>query len=422
MAKSKKKNPKKQKRPVTDIQTEAPVSSINENLFCQEMNIMQRIANPHEHMDGGLNIYGTNSIPKLLMDTGYDKSKWPTPGISGIQFRRTDISNLKPEQLALAYGYYENLSKTLIRDYANVLFSNPEYGFLTFDELRKLPCCNIMKMYTSQQHPLFPKIPPIATEPSEDSELPLYTKYGWNIFIPMLNEFVIRVAAHRYLHVKVAEINKEQRYYIAQFTVYLGTHAEYIPQNRCIIKCTFDKHLIIDEDKSLAMECTCIQAIPYEQIMTMGLDSVNFSPKEKNFWYDLFGIGPFEEGVIVTAKRFDPEINDFEADERFLICQQKADLEKIQRLKYVKIVSISPHKDMVGQTESNLLVKMASDVMNILFFINQSILGKDEGKAAQKGLREIVKTHNGVFTAGACTFSSKAPMFIRIPTKEDDFA
>lgn len=404
MAKGKKRKPQKP-RPAPRRDDEPKVfQEVNPDAYNYEMALLRRIAESHRHANDGNRALGMNDIAHLFVDQAYDLSKWPAVNRNGNPLLQ-----------------YREMAEKMVKRYMDSLVSDPDNPFMPLTDLRKLPMVNLMKAYEEPQDPMFPQ--PLKTI-TDDGLRRKYFKYGWTMLLPMLNEFVVRASSQRYVHVKTLAIDPDGRSFTVQLVTYLGTSFEYSVLSRLVLEVRRDpeapdgKNVLDDLVGESPIEVMCTMSVPYETIMDMQVKKVGFTKEEANFWYDLFGIGPSDEGCIVEVALADPETGGFEDETQRIFVHRASDLDVIRRCRYVQIRNITPHERSNFELESKMIGPEVWNLLSICFITNMMVLGDDGGKTVQKALYDIARSHGGKYETELCVFTSKKPLMVRVPKEE----
>lgn len=368
---------------------------INGDVYNREVELLTAITDSHRYAEPGDPV-GANSISKLMLSGFCDVSKWPAQ------------DNLVSDPVE----YYESLREKLISRYVESLVSGSDGPFIPMSELRKLPMVSLLKAYGSPQPPLFPGNLEILMDTRLRKK---FSRYGWTIFVPFLSEFVLRMAAQRYVHVKVQAIDPVGKTFTAQLVTYLGTRYHYVVQSRTVLEFGLESESGGPTNlQDSTVTSRCVAADTYEKIMADNVEKAGFTEPEKAFWYDMFGLGPFEETMIAFVSQMDPDDGTF-GEPKPVVVHRSSHVDAIRRCKYFRIAEIVPHDRAADHFETNLVRPDTWAMLSAFFAINSDLLGNDGGAAGAKALREITKSHGGKYETKHCVFTSDRPLFARLP-------
>lgn len=243
-----------------------------QSLTPKKMSKIIRILMPHAY-EASDNIYGYNKISSMVIDSGYDTNLWPgyvKPALVG--------GNFDP-----VTAFYMPLLDKMIKQYFGYAFK--EHGYLSYDDIKALPVFDISRL-CQDGHSL-----PTLQIQTTDDDRNIAARHGSGIFLPCVEEYLIRFDRAHMLYVKLLE--NEDGITTVQFDDYIVKNRNVSCVQRFIISSKYDP-----ENESIdwsAKECTV-----YEEFLQRDIDKMGWTTEEKQFWCDCFGICKTNSPIILS--------------------------------------------------------------------------------------------------------------------------
>lgn len=234
-------------------------------------NRMTRILLPHRY-ELSNDIFGCNDLGKMAMDPAYDKSAWPP-------YKPSPLVLNDPDPIKT---FYEPLLHKMRDIYFDHAFK--KHGYKSYDEIKQLPQFDISSLTKDAYSLINVKFK------TDESCRNIAEQYGSEIFSPCIPECVIKLNKCHLLYVKLIE-NQDDISTI-QFDDYIADHRKISCISRGIISSEYVPET--QEIKWTAQEYTT-----YEDFLIRDIDDMNWSDKEKQFWFDVFGVYPFDSPTII---------------------------------------------------------------------------------------------------------------------------
>lgn len=226
---------------------------------------MSRIVSPHR-FEISDSIYGQNDIQKMWDEPGYDKGKWPDS---------SHVLNIMSKNANIIDNFYQPLFDRMMKQYWDYACKNHDYK--TYDELKNTVTCNISKFCENSK-----SLKSILFHP-EANDKQMAQNYGAGIFVPCLPEYCIKLEKRHLLYIQL--LNQTDHIYKVQFSDYVIKNKASSCISRWIIEYEYDSD-------TQTINWISQQCITYEEFLTSFVDDLNWSAQEKNFWYDMFDVGP----------------------------------------------------------------------------------------------------------------------------------
>ncbi len=237
------------------------------------------ILNPHKFMDDE-SIYGENNVLQLLNIAKINTNAWP-------EITHNNVASSNMPDITSAYKYKEKFRSQI---YQYMQYAIKEKGFSSYDDIKNADnLIDISKEYPVSDDRSKPNI-----QFNED-ELQTLKNMKHKAFIPCFDECVIRLNKRKFLHCKLIEKNDKNTAYTYQLRMYCGDNKNWILDQALTVKFNFEK---MTNDK-LPMHFDVINALSYEEFITMYMEELNWSDKEKTFWRDMLSTSPFNQITMV---------------------------------------------------------------------------------------------------------------------------
>lgn len=256
---------------------------------------MSRIVAPHR-FEIPDSIYGQNDIKQMWHEPGYDTYKWPD---------NSHISNIMNKDADIVDTFYQPLFEKMVKQYWD--YAHKHHDYKTYDDLKNTITCDITKFCEDGK-----SLKTILFHPGSDNKQ-IAQNYGADIFMPCLPEYCIKLERRHVLYIQL--LNQTDNIYTVQFN-------DCITKNRaasCIGRWTiaYEYDPATQNINWISTQCTT-----YEEFLTSFVDKLNWSAQEKNFWYDMFGIGPANNPTVIEIPLLLEKLDDIAPDDANIVKMQ----------------------------------------------------------------------------------------------------
>lgn len=242
------------------------------------MQRFHRIMDPHcyEMPD---DIYGRNNIIQLAIDPCISIKSWPSMA-KGLY---ADDESRAQAQMT----FYQSLSDQMVNDYVKNLIN---IGVMKSyeDIVKNSPLIDITKCGEYDDSSKL-SIPQIAFD---DGEISFMRTHGWYSLYPVFKKFTIQENRKKFFHVELLSVNESEKTFTVRLSDYIGDRRQWIIRDSIDIKFSF-----ADNNNGLGMEYDWSNYLIYEQIIAEYVDDMKWSPRHKQFWFDIFGVAPSKKLV-----------------------------------------------------------------------------------------------------------------------------
>ena len=234
---------------------------------------MTRILSPHRY-ESNNDIFGRNDLEKLAIDPAYNKSAWPPYKPSPLVLNDSDPIKT----------FYEPLLEKMCDTYFEHAFK--KHGYKSYDEIKQLPQFDISSL-TKDAYSLVD-----VKFKTDESCRNIAEQYGSEIFLPCIPEYVIKLNKCHLLYVKLIE--NQDGISTIQFDDYI---------TECRKVSCISRGIILSEyiPETQEIKWTAQEYTTYEDFLVRDMDDMNWSDKEKQFWFDVFGVYPFDSPTIIRV-------------------------------------------------------------------------------------------------------------------------
>lgn len=243
------------------------------------INEIMKIIMPHRYMVG-YGIYGENDIEHMIANDKNIIGNWPEPQLCAIS---------QDSVASQTINYYQSLFKKMIKQY--ITHATSVGDMLSYkDVVTNNDIIDLTKVFEHDNSNIsYPNIQ------FYESEIDTLRSYGWVSFIPCLNNFVIKTNKKHYFHINVTHFDKTTKTLQVKIHDYMGDRYEWICNAFAHLEITFT------DETSDGLPCSWkyISSQSYEELLIKHTSDMNWSNKELQFWYDVFGVSNIKEQTLI---------------------------------------------------------------------------------------------------------------------------
>lgn len=275
------------------------------------MNEVMKIIMPHRYMIHQC-VYGENDIEHMIMTDDDVTKNWPEAKLCAISQESTTSQII---------NYYKSLFNKMVKQY--ITHATSVGDILSYnDVVLNNNIIDISKLFSLEEDDSN------LTNPNMlfyEDEVDTLRAHGWKSLIPCFNAITIKTNKKRYFYVKIIELDVQNKYLKIEIADYMGDRHDWVCNASTCIEMTFT-----NEDKNgLPCSWNIISSLSYEEFLVKNLDAMNWSNKELQLWYDVFGIGTIDEQVLVEIE---VPCGDNEYRSQKTILKRQSDVNKLKRL------------------------------------------------------------------------------------------
>lgn len=241
------------------------------NAVTEKASKLMRILSPHRHELRG-DVYGRNDLHKLATDAAYNKDAWPVYKPSPL---------IQGDQNPIDTFYIPMIDKMCETYFAHAF---KKHNYNDYDDIKKLPQFDISEIVEN----------PYSLTDTEfkmaENDRQIAEQYGPEIFLPCIPEYVIKLNKNHMIYVKL--IKNTDTLSTIQFDDFITKQRKLSYVSRLVITASYHDN---------GIEWDAQEYTTYEDFLIRDIDDMDWSDKEKQLWFDTFGVYPFDSPAIVSV-------------------------------------------------------------------------------------------------------------------------